>query len=85
MNHSVLYMQQQAEQRVRQMREQARRYVEEPPAPAPDTQTDYARCTQGGHGAEEDSDRWLLLLLCVLLHQSGARPELLCALLYLAL
>ena len=85
MNHSVLYMQQQAEQRVRQMREQARRYVEEPPAPAPDTQTDCARCTQGGHGAEEDSDRWLLLLLCVLLLQSGARPELLCALLYLAL
>lgn len=84
MNHSVLYMQQQAEQRVKQMREQARRYVEEPPErPSP------ASRPCGGHAgapdSAEDSDRWLLLLLCLLLHQSGARPELLVALLYLAM
>ena len=78
MNHSVLYMQQQAEQRVKQMREQAR-----PERPSP------ASRPCGGHAgapdSAEDSDRWLLLLLCLLLHQSGARPELLVALLYLAM
>lgn len=83
MDNSVLYMQQQAEQRVRRMQEQARRVVEQDAHAVhhPMTPTKKHAPTASG----DSSEQLLLLLLALLLHQNGARPELLIALLYLAL
>ena len=112
MDNSILYMQQQAEQRVRRMQEQARRVLEqeellnthtsphvsphagaqEPsshphahahlPAPPAHRHTHH---TQANTILSGGSEQWMLLILALLLHQCGARPELLIALLYLAL
>lgn len=68
----VLQMQKQAEERVRQMREEneriARHQPPDPPAPPP-----------------ENDDRLLPLLLAAVLYREGAPLELVLALLYVAL
>ncbi len=85
MDNSVLYMQQQAEQRVRRMQEQARRVVEqEERHPGRRDMVQRDKC-DSKKADGDGSEQWLLLLLALLLHQNGARPELLLALLYLAL
>ena len=75
MADDLMVMQRQAARRVQQMQEHSRRVFEahqEPPPPPPAP-------------TAPDSERWLILGLALLLHQNGARPELILALLYLAL
>ena len=72
---SVLFLQQQAEQRVRQREEKVRRLV----------RGDELAARYEKEKEDDDNERWMLILLAILLQQNGAPPELLVALLYLAL
>lgn len=75
MADDILQMQRQAAHRVQQMQQHSRRVFEahqqavEPPV-----------CPSAS-----DNDRWLILGLALLLYRNGGRPELLLALLYLAM
>ena len=78
----VVRMQQEAEARVRAMRERSRQLVGRIPQEAAcETPTP----PQGGLLDGVDGDRLLLLLLAVLLIRGSAPPELIVALLYIAL
>lgn len=76
MADDILQMQRQAAHRVQQMQQHSRRVFEahqqtvEPPPVCPPA---------------SDNDRWLILGLALLLYRNGGRPELLLALLYLAM
>lgn len=98
LDDSMLRMQQEAVERVRQMQERARKYVEKdfPPAeeipvktadPHPESQTEaLARKNLSFlSGLGEDKDQLLLLMLAVLLVKSNASIELVLALLYIAM
>ena len=79
MADDILQMQRQAARRVQQMQQHSRQVfeahqqAEHPPAPTP---------TPVPHA---DNDRLLILGLALLLYRNGGRPELLLALLYLAM
>ena len=75
MADDLMQMQRQAAHRVRQMQEHSRRVFEAHREPPPEPPAPTA----------PDSERWLILGLALLLHQNRARPELILALLYLAL
>lgn len=93
-------MQRDAEQRVRNMQDRARKYVDSTPGefkmvsppplsihhePEPVIAAEHCAPENGLSALFGDKDRMLLLLLAVLLVKSGARMELIIALLYLAL
>lgn len=79
----VLRMQQEAEARVRAMRERSRRLVDRIPQETPPAQVPCA--PSGGILSHWDSDQLMLLLLAVLLIRNNAPPELIAVLLYIAL
>lgn len=96
MDENMLRMQQEAVERVRQMQERARQYVESEVSPNEDLKALGVReqaeqlhpekergLLLGGFGA--DSEQLLLLMLAVLLIKSNARMELVLALLYIAM
>ena len=100
MDDNMLRMQQEAAERVRQMQERARRFVnEEPPAPAPmdipcppepspKEKEELAPPPRRGSllaNFGKDREQLFLLMLAVLLVKNDAPVELVLALLYLAM
>lgn len=79
----VIRMQQEAEARVRAMRERSRQLVDRIPQETPPVPTPGA--PSGGILSHWDSDQLMLLLLAVLLIRNNAPPELIAVLLYIAL
>lgn len=98
LDENMLRMQQEAVERVRQMQERARRYVESEP-PKPSAPVPAERSAGGGNpsksgsllsglglgGFGEDKDQLFLLMIAVLLVKNEAPIELILALLYIAM
>ena len=91
MDDNMLRMQQEAVERVRQMQERARRFVEEPQRPAESRPTPAAMPAESRgvssllSGFGDDKEQLFLLMLAVLLVKNDAPIELVLALLYIAM